>query len=131
MHMLPQDKYVVVADDQPSLRHVMALTLAREGYTVVEAKDGQDALERIRTQPYGLELLVTDVSMPRRGGVSLALALRDELPHLPIVFVTASHARDAEVFVAADHASVIVAKPFTIDQLASAVNDLLAPAAVG
>ena len=70
----PREHVVLIADDDPDLRMLITTILERQGYGVIEACDGQEAVEMIRGQSPGLALL--DVNMPRLDGVQVAEQLR-------------------------------------------------------
>lgn len=81
---------VLVAEDDLEMRRLVRLLLERGGFTVAEARDGQEALDlAVTLHP---DILVTDLCMPRRDGRDLVLALRAqaEFAHLPILVLTAS-----------------------------------------
>jgi len=86
---------VLYADDLEELRDVMRLSLAREGYTVDCAPDGQVAYERIAAEPDVFDLLITDHHMPNMDGLALVMAVR-ELPFRGKIMVFSSEL-DAEV----------------------------------
>jgi CheY-like chemotaxis protein len=118
---------VLVCDDTDSVRALIAMNLELEGYDVVEAHDGQEALDFLRDERNELPDVVTvDALMPRRDGWWTVSMIRsdDRLAHLPVVMVTASvqrHHREQ-----AEQASVdaFVAKPFDPDDLVAIVGVL-------
>lgn len=77
----PREHLVLVADDDSDLRMLVATTLRRQSYNVIEASDGAEALELIGEHNPGLALL--DVNMPRLDGVQVAERLREEGNHTP------------------------------------------------
>jgi PAS domain S-box-containing protein len=83
---------VLLAEDDDSVRALVALVLRERGYTVHEARDGEEALRL--ADAGGVDLLLTDVVMPRMGGVPLARHLRARYPALPVV-VMSGYAGDA------------------------------------
>lgn len=80
---------VLVVDDEPTLRSVVAQYLQLEGYETVEAADGAEALERLRHERP--DLIVLDLMMPRVDGRAFLERLRqlEELSHTPVLVVTA------------------------------------------
>jgi DNA-binding response OmpR family regulator len=76
---------IVVAEDEPSIRDLVAHQLEREGFLVAGAPDGPAALRRARTLA---DLLVLDIGLPGIGGLEVARALKRERPELPIVMLT-------------------------------------------
>jgi DNA-binding response OmpR family regulator len=78
---------ILVADDEPHIREVVRAYLEREGYEVVEAADGETALEHGRNA--GLDLLVLDVMLPGRSGFDVLRALRSEGSSVGVLMLTA------------------------------------------
>ena len=78
---------ILVADDEPHIREVVRAYLEREGYEVIEAADGDSALERARTP--GLDLLVLDVMLPGRSGFDVLRTLRAEGSTVGVLMLTA------------------------------------------
>src|SRR5215212_7555335 len=81
---------VLVAEDEALIALSLADLLEAEGYEVALAPDGADALDAARCLGSALDVLVTDLNMPRMGGEDLIRALRAERPGLPVVVVTGS-----------------------------------------
>lgn len=118
---------VLVAEDEPMVREIVAGILRGLGYTVIEAADGIDALAAAAEAP-PIALLVTDVVMPRMDGRELAERLRDQHPALRILFV--SGYTDGALVDADDAATAFLPKPFMADDLAGAVRGLIDVASV-
>ena len=89
----PQDKTVLVVDDEPNVRQYLAQILLDAGFNVVQAGDGSEALEIIREQPP--DFISLDLVMPRKSGHKLLYELRKDrkLSQIPVLIVTA-HAQD-------------------------------------
>jgi signal transduction histidine kinase/ActR/RegA family two-component response regulator len=116
---------VLLAEDEPMVRAVTARALAGAGFKVIEAEDGEQALERAREYDGVIELLVTDVVMRRMGGLDLANRLAEERPGLPVLFVS-GYSRDANI-VGRDAAAVeFLQKPFTVEMLIAKASQLVA-----
>ena len=81
---------VLVAEDEALIALSLANLLEAEGHDVLVAQDGADALEAARRLGDALDVLVTDLNMPRMGGEDLIRALRAERPGLPVVVITGS-----------------------------------------
>jgi CheY-like chemotaxis protein len=84
---------VLIAEDEAMIAMSLADLLEGDGYEVVLASDGAEALHTARRMGATLDALVTDLNMPRMGGEDLIHALRDDRPGLPIVVVTGSPPR--------------------------------------
>jgi signal transduction histidine kinase/ActR/RegA family two-component response regulator len=115
---------ILVVEDDDSVREVSASALRRAGYVVVEANDGEAALELVADLPR-LDGLVADVVMPRLGGVPLASRLRARCGDVAVVFMSGytGDSFAAEGPEAAD--ATLLAKPFAAVELANAVRDAL------
>src|SRR5690606_15488430 len=83
LDMTPPVLTVVVADDEAPLRKLLALTLRRAGYQVLEARHGGEAIDLCRQ--YRVDLLLTDLVMPEQEGLETIRQLRTDLPHVQIV----------------------------------------------
>ncbi|HVU20009.1 MAG TPA: response regulator [Rhizomicrobium sp.] len=114
---------VLVVEDEPLVRMVAVEVLRDSGYEVLEAGDGLEALEVLRGS--AVDVLITDVQMPRMNGYQLAEAAIDRWPGLKVLIVT-GYAREnvsARIASAAIHT---IHKPFDIDRLPLLVAELLA-----
>jgi signal transduction histidine kinase len=119
------EETVLLAEDEPMVREIVAGALRGLGYRVIEAGDGIEALAAADAAP-PLTLLVTDVAMPRMGGRELAARLRGRFPGLRTLFV--SGYTDGALGDAGDPATAFLPKPFMSTELAAAVRGLLAAA---
>src|SRR5215210_8144007 len=81
---------VLVVEDEPVIRELMAILLEEEGYTVRQACDGLEALETVDQHP--VDLVLSDVKMPRLDGASLAHRLRAQANPLPVILMSAVYA---------------------------------------
>jgi two-component system, chemotaxis family, chemotaxis protein CheY len=114
---------ILVVDDDDTILNAVKLVLDDEGYTVITAKNGQEALEyAIQHVP---RLILLDMKMPIMDGWAFAEAYRAHPgAHAPLIVMTA--AQDAAERAAEIQAEAYIAKPFTIDQLLALVQKLLA-----
>jgi CheY-like chemotaxis protein len=89
----PQDKTILVVDDEPNVRDYLAQILLDAGFNVVTAGDGTEAMEKIRADPP--DFISLDLVMPRKSGHKLLYELQKDkvLSKIPVLIVTA-HARD-------------------------------------
>jgi CheY-like chemotaxis protein len=101
--------------------------LESAGYTVELARDGSEAIERLRHLGDGVRLILLDLTMPMLGGVETATELRQIQPEVPIVVM--SGYGDIEVMQQFGELAIddFLPKPFTPDQLAGKIKDILAP----
>jgi CheY-like chemotaxis protein len=108
---------ILVIDDDPSIRDVVAAALDDEGYTVLSAANGAEALEVLEQIVPVLVLL--DMRMPVMDGWSFARVLRERGIRLPVIVMTA--AQDARQWAEEVGASAYVAKPFDLGELLDVV----------
>lgn len=81
---------VLVVDDEPDIRRVARMMLEKAGYDVLEAEDGQRAIEVINTGENRLMLdaVVCDMRMPKINGMEAIAYFRDQFPHVPVAVLT-------------------------------------------
>ena len=81
---------VMIVDDEPDIRKVVRMTLQKAGYDVVEAEDGQKAIEVINTgeNRLMLDVIICDIRMPKINGVEAIAYFRKEYPRVPIIVLT-------------------------------------------
>jgi CheY-like chemotaxis protein len=84
---------ILCVDDEPSVRESASLVLASEGYEVVTAEDGLDALEKLAAaQP---DLIISDLRMPRMSGFEFLEIVRNKFPKIPVIAVSGQYVSDA------------------------------------
>jgi two-component system cell cycle sensor histidine kinase/response regulator CckA len=118
---------ILVADDEEGVRSLVSNILQDAGYTVELAADGAEAVERLRALGDRVRLILLDLTMPILGGAEAAAELRRIRPDIPILAM--SGYGDIEVMQRFSEVGVddFVPKPFSPDQLAAKVRDVLAP----
>ena len=110
--------HVLVVDDDPEIRAVVADVLTMEECRVETARDGAEALARIEAARPCVVLL--DMRMPVMDGWQVAAQLRERGLELPIVVMTAAH--DARAWAEEIGADAVLAKPFELDELVATVT---------
>jgi two-component system sensor histidine kinase/response regulator len=118
----PNAGRVLVVDDQPSNLRIISALLSRRGYSVYTADSGEDALQRLESQPADLMLL--DMMMPGMDGFDLLQEVRENPAWrgLPVVFLTAAHDRDLLLRAFDSGAVDYVTKPFMPEELLARVQ---------
>jgi len=116
------DATILVVDDEPQLRRVMRTTLTDLGYTVIDAKTGEDALELLRhDQP---DLILLDLNMPGIGGLETCRAIR-ETSEVPIIILSVRNTEREKVQALDAGADDYVSKPFGIQELLARIRAAL------
>lgn len=113
---------ILVVDDSASLRNMVTFTLKQEGYQVVEAGDGQDALNKAKGSRF--DLVLTDVNMPVMDGITLCSELR-KLPAFkftPVLMLTTESSADMKQQGKSAGATGWLVKPFNPEKLISTIK---------
>ncbi len=121
--MLPEQRQVLIVDDEPNLRRILAAQLTRDGYDVLTAEDGESGLALLRENH--IDLVITDLKMPRVDGMTLLKRAIEEEPELPVVVITAHGTIDTAVEALKLGAFDFVTKPFDKDELRQIVAKAL------
>ena len=119
-----KSEIILVVDDEFQVRQMSAESLRELGYTVLEAANGDEALGYMAKRN-DISMLFTDIVMPGINGRELADKARERDPHLPILFTT-GYTRDTTFHDGmVDRGVVLLSKPFTIQQLAQKIRQVL------
>ena len=121
--MLPEKKQVLIVDDEPNLRKILAAQLSRDGYDVMTAEDGEQGLGFLRE--HHIDLVITDLKMPKVDGMTLLREALRESPDLPIVMITAHGTVDTAVEALKLGAFDYLTKPFDKDEVRQIVAKAL------
>lgn len=120
----PVTETILVVEDDAGVRASTTDALRELGYVVIDAASGQEALQKLAENP-GIALLFTDIVMPVMNGRKLAQEAVARMPRLKVIFTT-GFTRNAVVHNGVlDHDVHFLAKPFTIEQLATKLRDVL------
>jgi two-component system cell cycle sensor histidine kinase/response regulator CckA len=117
---------VLITEDEDTVRALSRRILEREGYTVLEARDGREAIRVATAYPSRIDLLVTDMVMPNVGGSELFAHLRLLRPDLRVLFVSGYTDDDMIRRGLKDAGSAFLQKPFTARALAAAAKAAMA-----
>jgi signal transduction histidine kinase/CheY-like chemotaxis protein len=121
------DTIVLVVEDEEPVRHMTVDALRELGYTVVQASDGKEALRHLQLQPR-VDVMFTDIVMPDMTGRELVDQARKSRPDLKVLYTT-GYTRNAVVHNGVlDRDVAFLPKPFTLEQLAAKIRDVLAQA---
>jgi DNA-binding response OmpR family regulator len=119
-HLLPSRAHqtvILVVDDEPQVRDIVRILLEDEGYFILTAADGEEALLLSRSFPGTIHLVLTDVEMPRLDGLQLRERLREERPATRVLLMS------GHVHMAAEPA--FLPKPFAAAVLKERVRQML------
>ena len=111
---------ILLVEDEPAVRQLFAQALIREGYSVYEARNGQEAMKLFDEHGDSIDMLLTDVRMPYMGGTELAHHLRGRRRTLKLLCISGYPGN-----LDADLAMDFLAKPFSRDDLLKKVREVL------
>ena len=115
---------ILLVEDEPSLRSVVARGLASKGYNVLQAENGARALDVADAHKAPIHLVVSDVEMPDMDGPELFRNLRRWYPRLRFLFISGKM-EDAEAEVSSDGRTAFLPKPFSLEALYNFVRFVL------
>lgn len=117
---------ILLIDDDDDVRSLLSRTLDRYGHTVIQARDGQEGLELL---PHvNADLLITDIVMPRKGGLAVLAEVRGRDPPVKSIAMSGGGRQSVDDTLEQARslgAAKVLAKPFSISALMTAVNELL------
>ena len=117
---------VLLVEDEPAVRRLASTVLRDSGYRVLEASDGSEALELVSEQgARRIHLLLTDLTMPRIGGLELARQVRQLLPGIRVLYTSGYSVAAMEEVRVHDPEAMFIEKPFTPSELAAHVRAAL------
>ena len=113
----PLRKTILVVDDQATIRNILTQVMRLQGYTVLSAIDGLDALKIVLDTPGRIDVLITDLSMPRMGGEELIEHTALLRPEMKTICLSAAFSS-----VSLKQAVLFLPKPFSLGTLTSMVK---------
>lgn len=122
---MPEQKLVLVVDDDRELVDGMRFMLERQGYKVIQAHDGHQGKQAVYNQRP--DLVILDMMMPRMGGYPVLEHFRDKKDAPPIIMITANEGSRHKAY--AEYLGVVdyIRKPFAMERLMEVVNRTLKP----
>jgi DNA-binding response OmpR family regulator len=124
---MPDSSTILLVDDEDSIQKLLAYPLEREGYRVLQARDGEEALKQFASER--VDLVVLDIMLPKLDGLEVCKRLRAE-SEVPIIMLTARDDELDKVLGLELGADDYITKPFSIREFRSRVRALLRRAAV-
>jgi two-component system, cell cycle sensor histidine kinase and response regulator CckA len=116
----------LLVDDDQAPRAFVSAVLRQGGYEVVEAANGTDALSIVRRMRGTVDVLVTDINMPRMTGIELVRAVKADFPAIPVVYISGEALR--EELHNPPSREVFLQKPFGSPAILDAVRTVIEPA---
>ncbi len=116
---------ILLAEDDEAVRALVRRMLENNGYTVLVARDGSDAIRLAAAHARAIDLIFTDVIMPGTGGVELARRIREHCPEAPVLYMSGYNDEDIARRGGLGEHSRLLQKPFTAVALALAVRAAL------
>jgi DNA-binding NtrC family response regulator len=116
---------ILVVDDEPDMRDALTAALRREGLCISTAANGVEALEKVQGQAF--DLIITDVRMPRMGGLALLQELKRTVATIPVVMMTGYGRIEDAVEAMKAGAFDYLLKPFSLEDLKTVVTKALTP----
>ena len=118
---------ILLVDDEEYVREAVGTLLTSMGYRVIHASNGQEAVQRFKSEPENIDLVIMDVVMPQMGGIPAARQIRELKPNLPIIMASGyEHVDDA---VKQRHLMKMLAKPYRPNSLGNTIRQMLDRAA--
>jgi CheY-like chemotaxis protein len=122
MQETPRKKTILVIEDDPDVLSTVVKQLEYFGYEVITALDGMDGMKKLDSGGY--DLVITDIVMPYISGVGVVTALKEKLPHIPVIAMT-GYGKEPEAAAMERKADVVLAKPVKMADLKAHVDSLI------
>ena len=117
---------ILLADDETAVREFVRRALDARGHEVIAVPDGLAALEALGGEKPAFDLLLTDIRMPGMDGITLSLKASRDWPDMPIMMMTGYADEEQRAHNLDTLIHCVVTKPFTLDEICRAVDDVLA-----
>ncbi|MBL4906066.1 MAG: response regulator [Sneathiella sp.] len=114
---------IILAEDDNSVRYFLARSLEKAGHEVLAFADGEDAVPALNAGPF--DILISDIVMPRMGGIELAMMAKGISANLPVIFITGFAAVSIEAMDSVEGVNQMLSKPFHLNSLVEAVDQAL------
>ncbi len=115
---------ILIAEDEDALRELAAIILGRQGYTVLLARDGEEASQIIGSGRHKIDLILSDMMMPHKSGIDLFRSVRSTHPSVKFVLVT-GYSLDQEDDTLLKNMSAVMTKPYTEKTLRTVIREVL------
>ncbi len=122
MQETPRKKTILVVEDDPDVLSTVVKQLEYLGYNVITASDGMEGMKKLETGDY--DLVITDIVMPFISGVGVVTALKEKMPHIPVIAMT-GYGKEPEAAAMEKKADIVLAKPVSMAELKANVSALI------
>jgi len=122
---LDPNKTILVADDEQPIREFLRRILSKEGFHILEASNGEEALDVFKRQTGKIRLVMMDISMPKMDGTACARLMLKEQPHIPIIYMSGNLDPALMPAELKNPAMAFLPKPFTTEEILFQVCGLL------
>ncbi len=128
LHLRPAT--VLVAEDEPAIAEVVRFSLEEAGCSVVIAVDGEQAIEKFRGHANAVDLLLLDLTMPKKNGLEVLETIRKLAPKVPAILCSGYTERNYQDVLDGDRHASFLSKPYSLDILLERVHEVLSAAAI-
>jgi two-component system, cell cycle sensor histidine kinase and response regulator CckA len=122
---MEREQVILVVDDEVDLITIFGRTLRRAGYRVLSAVNGEEALRVVEQEAGKIDLVISDVVMPKMAGRELAWRLHEQYPQIPIVLLSGYADRDAALEMMEHDQPRFLEKPIDLAELEDVVREIL------
>lgn len=113
---------VLIVDDEEDIRDILSRTVSRLGFQAFEAPDGREAFDMVKNKK--IDIVISDIKMPRYGGLELLLRMKKSYPNTPIALITADHDKITQQMALKNGADGYLKKPFNNANIAHLLKHL-------
>ena len=114
---------LLIVDDNEGVRHLVSRWLEKSGFSVREAKDGAEAIDKVRADPP--DIILADIRMPKIDGIELAHIIKNDYPGIKIILMTAYSSPQTIAQARREGVDDYLEKPFTKDQVERITTEVL------
>jgi CheY-like chemotaxis protein len=124
-HVRGRGETILIIEDEPMLRNLLGEFLVHAGYTIMEAGDGEEGIATYREHAATIDLVLSDIGLPKLGGEQTFTAIRNLNPHAKVVFCTGFLEEGAKTILQNAGALAVLHKPYRVSEVLSIVRDAL------
>ena len=112
---MPQTNQILIVDDNPHMSSLLSDILDFFDYKAMGARDGEEALKILIEESF--DMVITDLRMPKMGGMDLLHNIKEKFPHMPVVIITGFGTDSSRSDAFAAQADGFLAKPFKVEEI--------------